>query len=49
MEVFLLLNGHELRGAVDEQEQLMLQLAAGNLKREALAEWIKRHLVSVKQ
>jgi death on curing protein len=49
MEVFLLLNGHELRGAVDEQEQLMLQLAAGNLKRDALAEWIKQHLVPAKR
>ena len=49
MEVFLLLNGHELRGEVDEQEQLMLQLAAGNLKRDALAEWVKQHLVPAKQ
>lgn len=45
MEVFLMLNGHELRGDVNEQEQLMLQLAAGNLKRDALAEWVKQHMV----
>ena len=44
MEVFLLLNGHELRATVDEQEQLMLRLAAGHLKRDALVEWVKRHM-----
>ncbi|MDE3224302.1 MAG: type II toxin-antitoxin system death-on-curing family toxin [Nitrospirota bacterium] len=49
MEVFLMLNGHELRGGVDEQEQLMLQLTAGNLKREVLTEWVKQHLVPVKR
>ena len=48
MEVFLLLNGYELRASVDEQEQLMLQLAAGNLKREAFAEWVKQPMVPVK-
>lgn len=48
MEVFLLLNRHELSAAVDEQEQLMLQLAAGNLKREVFVEWIKQHLTPAK-
>jgi len=46
--VFLLLNGHELRATVDEQEQLMLRLAAGQLKRDALAEWVKQHIAQVK-
>src|SRR5262245_56158295 len=31
MEVFLLLNGAELSAPVDEQEQLMLNLAAGRI------------------
>ena len=44
MEVFLLLNGLELRATVDEQEQLMLRLAAGHLKRDALVEWVKQHM-----
>ncbi len=48
IEVFLLLNGHELRAPVDEQEQLMLQLAAGNLKRDTLVEWIQQHMVPAK-
>src|SRR5437588_10788253 len=36
METFLVLNGWELAAEVDEQEQVILRLAAGNLKREEL-------------
>ena len=46
MEVFLLLNGYELAADVDEQEQLILDLAAGRLEREALTGWIETHLIS---
>ena len=44
METFLVLNGWELAAGVDEQEQLFLRLAAGDLKREELAAWIQAHL-----
>lgn len=44
MEVFLLLNGYEILAAVDEQERVMLDLAAGNVTREQLAEWLEAHL-----
>jgi death-on-curing protein len=44
METFLVLNGWEIMASVDEQEQLILQLAAGNLKREEFTEWVKSHL-----
>jgi death on curing protein len=44
METFLMINGHELRAAVDEQERIMLDLAAGNLSRDPFAEWIKQHV-----
>ena len=44
MEVFLVLNGAELNAAVDEQEKVMLELAAGKLDREAFVEWIRQHL-----
>lgn len=44
VEVFLVLNGYELLAAVDEQEQFMLNLAAGKLTREQFAEWIEKHL-----
>ena len=38
-EVFLVLNGHELDATVDEQEQLMLALASGEVSRAVLADW----------
>ena len=45
METFLYLNGHALDAPVNEQERVFLSLAAGELDREQLAEWIERHLV----
>src|SRR5205823_10345354 len=44
METFLVLNGWELAAGVDEQEQLMLRLAAGGLKREEFTAWVQSHL-----
>jgi death-on-curing protein len=44
MEVFLILNGYELAASVDEQERLMLDLAAGNVTREQLTDWIEEHM-----
>ena len=43
MEVFLLLNGRELAGTVDEQERLMLDLAAGQITRKQLTDWLEQH------
>ncbi len=40
MEMFLVLNGWEVAAAVDDQEQIMLQLAAGQVKREGFAAWV---------
>src|SRR3970282_1915202 len=37
METFLMLNGSEIVAAVDDQERLMLDLAAGRLTREQLS------------
>lgn len=39
MEVFLMVNGYELRSPVDEQERVILDLAAGQLARDAFSEW----------
>ena len=44
MEVFLLLNGVELIAAIDEQERLMLNLAAGQVTRERLTGWLENHV-----
>jgi death on curing protein len=43
METLLVLNGFELDAPTDEQEQLMLALAAGFLGREDLVEWLQAH------
>jgi death-on-curing protein len=43
MEVFLVMNGMELRASVDDQERFMLALAAGDISREVLADWLRTH------
>jgi death-on-curing protein len=45
MEVFLILNGYEVDASVDEQERIILQLAAGELERGAFTEWLGAHVV----
>jgi death on curing protein len=44
METFLVLNAWELAAAIDEQERVILQLAAGTLKRDEFTAWVKSHL-----
>lgn len=44
MEVFLLLNGHEIESTVDEQEKIILDLAAGKMSRYDFNEWLKAHV-----
>ena len=41
METFLVLNGYEVSAPVDEQERVMLQLAAGELSRDDFVEWVR--------
>jgi death-on-curing protein len=43
MEIFLNLNGLELKADVDSQEELMLFIASGDVSHEELAEWLKDH------
>jgi death-on-curing protein len=44
METFLILNGWDLVAGVDEQEQVVLRLAAGGMKRDELTAWVQSHL-----
>ena len=44
MEVMLVVNGFEVAASVDEQEQIMLALAAGTLSREEFTLWLEQHL-----
>ncbi len=44
IELFLTLNGHELRATDHDCVLTMLVLAAGDLSEDALADWIRGHL-----
>ncbi len=46
VETFLVLNGYEIEAAVDEQEQVITDIASGKINREAFTEWIRSHIVS---
>lgn len=45
MAVFLELNGSRIDAAVDDQERLMLDLAAGLIERAALVTWLSGRVV----
>ncbi|MCU0426540.1 MAG: type II toxin-antitoxin system death-on-curing family toxin [Candidatus Kapabacteria bacterium] len=42
-ELFLWLNGSELNINIDDAEQVILSLAAGNLERDTLTQWLQHH------
>jgi death-on-curing protein len=43
MEVFLVLNGHEIEASVDDQENIILAVASGKLNRRGLEQWLRKH------
>jgi death-on-curing protein len=49
METFLILNGYEIDAGVDEQEQMMTDLAAGKISRENFSEWLEGKIVDLKR
>ena len=46
MEAYLVINGKEIKASVDEQENIILGLAANRFDRNAFTEWIKLHIVN---
>ena len=44
METFLVLNGYEIICGVDEQERVMLNLAAGKMSRVNFSDWLNNHI-----
>jgi death-on-curing protein len=46
METFLILNGFEINASIDEQERIILDLAAGKLGRAAFTTWLNNHIKS---
>jgi death-on-curing protein len=49
MEVFLVLNGHNIDASVDDQEQIILMVASGKMKREEFATWLQNHVAAIAQ
>ncbi len=48
MEVFLVMNDMEISASIDEQERFMLSLAAGDVSRETLADWLRSNVTELK-
>ena len=44
MESFLALNDYEINASTDEQVEVILSLASGNLSREEFTEWLSNHI-----
>lgn len=47
MEVFLVLNGWAISAETEEQEKIILDLAAGQLSRGAFTAWLKSRVVTL--
>ena len=47
MEVFLALNGHEIRAKVDEQKTVILGVASGQMSRQELTERLIDHVLKI--
>ena len=47
LETVLILNGYELSASVDEQEEVVLPVARGELRREDFTNWVQQHAVLV--
>ena len=45
MVVFLMSNGFELTGDIEEHERVILSVAAGEMRREEFVAWTKEHLM----
>jgi len=45
MEVFLVLNGFEIRAPVEEQEQIALKVASGELERDKFTAWLNAYII----
>jgi death-on-curing protein len=45
MALFLKRNGYEMGGTIDDQERLILGVAAGEIGRGELTKWLEQHIV----
>ena len=49
MEVFLVINGYEIEAAVDEQEEIILNLASSKMDRSDFLDWLKGKIIKIKR
>jgi len=47
METFLFLNGYEITADIDEQERIMIKLAAGDLSRKDFLKWMTKSITLI--
>jgi death-on-curing protein len=47
METFLVLNGYQIEATGEEQEDTILQVAAGKSSRAVFTEWLRQHVQSM--
>jgi death-on-curing protein len=47
MEIFLILNGFEIEATIDDQEKIILDLAAGKVDREQFTVWLNNHIIHI--
>ena len=45
MEMFLMLNGYEISAVVNEQVEIVLGVASGNIDRSTFTGWLRDHIV----
>ncbi|MEE9302470.1 MAG: type II toxin-antitoxin system death-on-curing family toxin [Thiotrichaceae bacterium] len=45
MEVMLIMNGYQIQADVDNQEKIILAVAAGEMPRDSFVDWVNEHLV----
>lgn len=44
MELFLHVNGKDFQADVDEQEEMMFDLAAGHVEKDEFFDWVRSHV-----
>ena len=47
MEIFLVLNGYEIKATIDEQEKIIMDLSAGGIKLEEFTNWVRSHVIHI--
>src|ERR1043165_541284 len=45
LETFLVLNGYEVDAPVDEQERVIMSVAAGEMGRDDFVDWLRAHVI----